>query len=317
MTDRPVRTGIWLFPDAPAPRMVDAITQADGVGLDELWLGDEGPARDPIAVLAAAAVRTRRIRLAVGVTNPYLRHPALSASSMVTVHELSGGRAVLGLGAGGSLSLDPVGITPTTPLADCRRALDVMRAVLRRDTVDGYTPPAHAVSAPDLPLFIGARGERFNRWASAEADGVFVAGVAPMLAAEVVGWARSVRPVDVALYVSACLRPADLDAVRPRMIHAFANAPVSLRRTAGLDDDAVRDAADALRDGDDGPASRLLTDAVLDLVLAGPGSVVDTCVRLVRELRPASIGLALLGVDPLEQVEQAAGTLRRVVEEIG
>ncbi len=311
-----IGTGIWLFPDAPAPRMVDAITQADAAGLDEVWLGDEGPARDPIAILAAAATRTRRVRLAVGVTNPYLRHPALSASSMVTVHELSGGRAVLGLGAGGSLSLDPVGITPTTPLADCRRALTVIRAVLRREATDGYTPPAHAVSAPELPVFVGARGERFNRWASADADGVFVAGIAPILVGEVVGWARSVRPVEVALYVSACLRDGERDEVRPRMIHAFANGPASLRRTAGLDDGAVRQAAGALLDGDDAPARRLLTDDVLGLVLAGPDSVVDTCVGLVRALRPSSIGLALLGADPLEQVEQAAGTLRRVVQEV-
>ena len=77
--------------------MVEFIQQAEDLGLDEIWLGDEGPARDPLAVLAAAALRTSRIRLAVGITNPYVRHPAALAVSMMTVHELSGGRAILGL----------------------------------------------------------------------------------------------------------------------------------------------------------------------------------------------------------------------------
>ena len=80
------RTGIWLFPESTGPRLVDAIVRAEELGLDELWLGDEGPAREPFAVLAAAAQATTRIRLCVGVTNPYVRHPVLSATSALTIH---------------------------------------------------------------------------------------------------------------------------------------------------------------------------------------------------------------------------------------
>lgn len=50
-------TGIWLFPDATAPDLVNAFQTAESLGLDEVWLGDEGAAnRDPFAVLAAAAI---------------------------------------------------------------------------------------------------------------------------------------------------------------------------------------------------------------------------------------------------------------------
>ena len=101
--------------------MVEFIQQAEDLGLDEIWLGDEGPARDPLAVLAAAALRTSTIRLAVGITNPYVRHPAAIAVSMMTVHELSGGRAILGLGVGGSLALSPLGIAPVTRWPPCVR----------------------------------------------------------------------------------------------------------------------------------------------------------------------------------------------------
>jgi 5,10-methylenetetrahydromethanopterin reductase len=307
-----VRTGVWLFPDAPAPRFVSALAAAEQAGLDEVWVGDEGPARDPFGLLAAAATITARIRLAVGVTNPYLRHPVLTATAAATVHELSGARMVLGLGAGGRMALEPLGVRPTRPLADCRDALRLVRAALTATPTTGYDPPVHALTAPDLPVFVGARGERFNRWASSAADGVFVAGIAPSIVPTVVGWARSVRPVEVAVYVSACLADDELEEVRPRMIHAFSDAPEALRARAGLDAAAVNAAALALNAGDDEPARSLMVDGVVDLVLARPADVVATCTGLARDLRPDSIGLALVGGDPLAQVERAAATMHAV-----
>jgi hypothetical protein len=121
-----------------------------------------------------------------------------------------------------------------------------------------------------------------------------------------------VRRVDVAVYVSVCLDDGDLEDVRPRMIHAFSDAPEELRVRGGLDAGAVNAAALALNAGDDGPARALMVDRVLDLVLARPGDVVATCAGLVRDLQPNSIGLALVGGDPIDQVERAAATLRAV-----
>jgi hypothetical protein len=51
---------------------------------------------------------------------------------------------------------------------------------------------------------------------------------------------------------------------------------------------------------------------VVDLVLARPATVVATCAALARDLRPNSIGLALVGGDPIAQVERAAATLSAV-----
>src|ERR1700689_4781567 len=100
--------GVWLFPEAPAAELVDTFVAAEELALDEGGIGDEGPGpSDPFAILAAAAVRTSRVTLGVAVTNPYLRHPAVTASAMAAVADLSGGRAILGLGAGGGGALDP------------------------------------------------------------------------------------------------------------------------------------------------------------------------------------------------------------------
>jgi len=294
--------GVWLFPEAPAAELVETFVAAERLGLDEVWIGDEGPAhQDPFAVLAAAAVRTSRVTLGVAVTNPYLRHPAVTASALATVAELSGGRAILGLGAGGGVALDPVGIARTEPLKRTRDALRLARAVVGGQATDGYRPPEGAARHAPLPIFIGARGEAFNRYASAEADGAFLGGIPFADLGTVVGWTRSVRPVDLALYPSVIFDGEDLEWGRPRFIFAFLDTTASTRRHAGLSEDEVRRAVASFEQGDDAPARRLISDDVLaNLAIIGdPGVIASRLAQLVRAHRPTSIGVCLRTPRPL------------------
>ena len=313
-----LRTGIWLFPDTTSATFVAHAAHCEAAGIDDLWVGDEGPGRDPFALLAAAAAVTTRLRLAVGVTNPYLRHPAITAVAAMTVHELSDGRAILGLGPGGDVALAPLGIERSAPLAACRRAVRIIRAVCRGDSTDGYEPPAHAFTAPDLPLFIGARGERFNRLASEVADGVFVAGVAPSLFDELVGWARSVRPISIALYISACFDDEDVERSRPLLIHAFLNGPETLRARAGLELKALGEASAALAAGEDGLARGLMTDERLDhvLVRGTPVEVGRVLASHARRIRPESVGFALLAQDMSRAIDGAAEAFKVLGSEV-
>jgi 5,10-methylenetetrahydromethanopterin reductase len=306
-----IGTGVWFFPDATAPKILETIVAAEACGLDEVWLGDEGPARDPFVLLAAAAPATRRIRLGVGVTNPYLRHPATTAATALTIHELSGGRMVLGIGPGGRMALDPAHIDRVAPLAATRRAVRIMRAVAHGDPTEGYTPAPHAVTAPDLPIYVGARGEQLNRFASEAADGVFLGGVPGIRLAPTVGWARSRRPIAVAAYLSAVFTPEVREAVRPRMIYALLDAPPATRQALGVDVARARRAAAALAKDDAWPARQLIDDRLLDeLLLCGsPEDVGHGVARRIRGLEPTSIGLALLTDDPLGTLEPAATAL--------
>ena len=303
-------TGIWLFPSAPAPRMVEFIQHAESLGLDEVWLGDEGPARDPLSVLAAAATSTRSIRLAVGITNPYVRHPVMTAVSMMTVHELSAGRAVLGLGVGGNMALDPLGLTATRPLATMREALRTIRATTRGESNGRYVAREGALRAPSLPVYVGSRSPRINRLASACADGAFVAGLPVSQVAEVVGWARSVRPIPIALYVSAAFEPEDVERARPEMVWGLVNSSDATLALTGQPRAAFESATRALQQGDREPARKLMTDAVLRhvLVWGSPTEIGARLAGLVRELRPASIGLSLLQTDVPKALEASAAT---------
>jgi 5,10-methylenetetrahydromethanopterin reductase len=311
-----LRTGVWLFPAAPGPRLVEFIQYAESLGLDEVWLGDEGPARDPLSVLAAAATHTRSIRLAVGITNPYVRHPAATAVSMMTVHELSQGRAMLGLGVGGDLALGPLGLSPTHPLATMTTALKTIRAVIRCEARDGYTPPAAAMTAPDLPVYVGSRSPLINRMASRLADGAFVAGVPVSQVAEVASWARAVRRIPIALYVSAAFEAEDVERARPEMVWGLANSSDATLALTGHPRSSFHAATSAVLAGDREPARRLMTDDVLRHVLlwGSPGEVGARLALLVRELRPESIGLSLLQVDvpkALDACAEAFAGMRR------
>ena len=315
-------TGVWVFPEAPAPELVDLARHVEELGLDELWVGDEGPARDPFAVLSAAAVVTGRIRLATGITNPYVRHPGVTAATMLTIHELSGGRAVLGVGAGGQLSLSPFGLEASRPLHRISEFLDIARAVAAREPAAGYSPPdaaiTEAAAGAPLPVFVGARGPRLNRLASQRADGAFVSGMPPFRYPAVVGWARSVRPIDIALYPSAAFTEEAVERHRPEMVWGLLDTPPEVRDELGLDLAAVQAAARAIRDGDPEPARRLVDDTVLErMMLVGEPPVVgNRLAELVREHRPESIGLALLQDDPREGVAHAAEAFAAMAAEL-
>jgi 5,10-methylenetetrahydromethanopterin reductase len=312
------RTGVWFFPDAPGPRIVETIVRAEQLGLDEVWLGDEGPARDPFALLAAAACATHRIRLGVGVTNPYLRHPATTAATALTIHELSGGRMLLGIGPGGDLALKPAQVERVQPLTATRRAVRIIRAVSQGEPTEGYTPAPHAMVARDLPVFIGSRGEQFNRFASEAADGVFLAGIPRSRLVVSASWARSKRQIDLAVYASAVFDPRSLEAMRPRMLYALLDAPEATRRELGVCRADAAEAARGMAQGDDRAARKLVDDRLLaELVVYGdPTDVGHSLAERFRPLGATSIGVALLAEDPLSVLEPAAAALSVAAHEL-
>ena len=103
--------GLLLRGEQP-PNMDRIIALAETVeqaGLDSVWVGDSlvaKPRMEPLAVLAAVAARTSRVRLGTAVLLPALRHPVLLAQTLATVDLISGGRLVIGAGVGGAFNDD-------------------------------------------------------------------------------------------------------------------------------------------------------------------------------------------------------------------
>ena len=266
-------------------------------------------------MLAAAAQRTERITLGVSVTNPFLRHPAVTAATAMTLNELSGGRFVLGLGPGGGMALDPVGVVRDRPLTRTRDALRVIRAVAERRPTDGYQPPSHGLPAAPLRVVIGARGERFNRFASESADGVFLGGIPRSVLPSTIEWARSVRPIDVGIHVNTVADERQLEHLRPALIWTLADAPAITRDRLGIDAVQLAAAITRLQNGDDRLARQVVTDDVVgELVIVGDAAAVTAGLHgYISEFDPDAIGLLLHpDGDPVGAVMAAGDALRAV-----
>jgi alkanesulfonate monooxygenase SsuD/methylene tetrahydromethanopterin reductase-like flavin-dependent oxidoreductase (luciferase family) len=138
---------------------------------DTLWvndhlhhLGPEGPTAtrpEAMMLLAAAAVPTSTLRLGLLVASATFRHPALLVKMVTTLDVLSGGRAVLGLGAGhprSEVEHRTYGI-PFPPLGErldrLEDALRLARAMLR-----GSGPPNFPAPVGPVPIMVGGSGEQ-------------------------------------------------------------------------------------------------------------------------------------------------------------
>ena len=98
---KPLRFGIRIAAIEPPEKFVESVKLAEELGFDSIWIPDSRLHFDLYVSLALAALNTTKIRLGSAVTNPYTRHPAMTAVGIASVDQLSGGRAALGLGAGG------------------------------------------------------------------------------------------------------------------------------------------------------------------------------------------------------------------------
>ena len=108
-TDDAVRTGVLLptgasqwEQEAEPRRLIDFAVRAERLGLDSVWTNDSllSPRIEALTMLAALAPMTERVTLGTAALLPVLRRPVQAAQTLASVDRLSGGRLVLGVGAG-------------------------------------------------------------------------------------------------------------------------------------------------------------------------------------------------------------------------
>jgi 5,10-methylenetetrahydromethanopterin reductase len=174
------RFGIGLVGEHHARRLGDLARRVEDLGFDDLWLADERFYRDVYASMAWAASTTQRVRIGTCVTDPYSRHPALTAAAIATVDEMAGGRAILGMGAGAS-GFSSLGIDRTRPAVALREAIQVIRALWRGERVDFRGEVVRLQGGKldfparqDIPIVVAGRGPRILEVGGEVADGVII-----------------------------------------------------------------------------------------------------------------------------------------------
>jgi len=176
--------GLGLFPTESPRRMVDLARLAEDLGFACVYLGDSQMIwREAYVILGAMAMATSTITLATGVTNPVTRDPTVVAAGMATLHELMGGRTLLGIGTGDS-SVETLGKKPAR-LAALEQAVQTIRGLVAGETVPHHESGAavrltYAQRGTRVPVYIAVSSPRIHRLAGKIADGAIVlVGVDP------------------------------------------------------------------------------------------------------------------------------------------
>src|SRR5262249_10824683 len=139
------RFGIVLLPDTLAG-FGALCREVEQEGFDWLGVADsQSVFRELYVALTIAALNTSRIRLGPLVTNPLTRHPVVTASAISSIDELSGGRAVLGLGSGDS-AIFTLGAPPST-LPALEGAVTTLGRLHQRRS---GRPPGQALAGPSI-----------------------------------------------------------------------------------------------------------------------------------------------------------------------
>jgi len=176
MADR--RRGIQLTPmETRRDVIVRAAVLADSLGYESFSL-PEGWGLDSTLGLTEIALRTQRIALVSGILSVWGRTPATLAMSAATLHQISGGRYVLGLGPSTRALVEGFHDVAFHHPADRLRDVTLtVRALLAGERVplagarDVHPLRLGQPPVPDLPIWIAAMGPRAVRVAAELADG--------------------------------------------------------------------------------------------------------------------------------------------------
>jgi 5,10-methylenetetrahydromethanopterin reductase len=174
--------GVLLFADFSLDELVQLAVRCEELEYGSFWYTDIRFGRECYIGLSAVAAATSRILLGPGVTDPYTKHPAMTAASMATLDELCSGRAVLGLGTGGQ-GFSELGIERKLPVAALRETVEICRSLWRGEQVD-YEGKVVSLNNGQftfeplrdrIPIYFATHGAQIAKLAGKLADGVLIA----------------------------------------------------------------------------------------------------------------------------------------------
>jgi probable F420-dependent oxidoreductase len=188
---RRFRFGIQLSSAASGEAWADLARKAEDLGYDTLFMPDHfGDQLAPVAALAAAAAATTDLKLGALVFDNDYKHPVVLAKELASIDVLSGGRVIVGIGAGWMKSdYDQSGIPMDPPGVRVSR-MDEGIAVLKGCFADGafsYSGDHYTISRYDglpkpvqspPPFLIGGGAKRVLSIAGREAD---IVGINPSI----------------------------------------------------------------------------------------------------------------------------------------
>jgi len=327
-----LKFGIELVPDRAISTLVEYAIIAEQNGLDSIWVTDHYCNRTVYIALTMMAIKTSKITLGVGVTNPYVIHPAWTAAAVATLDEVSGGRAILGIGSGDKATLEAIGIERKKPLTAVREAVTVIRRLLAGEVVNFEgeffkLKGARLNFKPSraIPIYIGAQAPKMLQLAGQLGDGVLINASHPKdfekaiplikKGAEAAG--KDFSKIDIVAYTCFSVAPDSKkakDAARLVVAFIVAGAPDTLLKERGIDLGKVSTIREALAKGDFKKAAENVDDLMLDYFSIS-GSP-DECIEKLRELIKAGITHIVMGSPLGPKKKEALALIGEIVKKL-
>ncbi len=162
---------------------LDFVKYAESCEFEAVWQAESRLVRDAIVPMAAYAAVTSKIKVASGVINNWTRNIGLLASTFLTLDDLAPNRIICGIGAWWDPLAKNVGIDRRNPLTAMRETVEVLRKLLHMENVTFHgefihvegieLDVVHGRKEPrNVPIYIGATGDRMMEMAGEIADGV-------------------------------------------------------------------------------------------------------------------------------------------------
>lgn len=304
-------------------RRVELTALAEQAGFDFAWYPHDTFMHNTWVITSAAAMQTSKIIIGSVGTNPFTTNPAEIATYLASLDELSGGRAVLGLGLHTHDMVEWTGVDASDSIRATREATEIIRALLRGEVVDyqgehfRWSDQCYLRFKPlraEVPIYISAFGPEYLALSGEIGDGSLPMITPPESAsymvpaitrgAEAAG--RDPGEVDIAgcAWLSLAAEPAPPPDILRQMVSYFGWAlEAPALATIGLSPEQFLPIKARIEAGDYEGAKNLVSERMCALAIHGTPKEVIAQIERLAELGITQVNLGgPLGPDPEEAI---------------
>lgn len=300
-----VKFGVEFVPYEPFWRTAFYAIQAEKRGFEYIWVTDHYNNRNVYVTLTTIALHTSRIKLGIGVTNPYLVNPVVTAQAAASISEIAPDRVILGIGPGDKTTLASLGVDMVLPVAAVKECVLIARSLFEKGKVEFEGKVFKVPSAAfyfkvkgRIPIFIGAQGPQMLRIAAKYGDGVLINASHPKDIKEamkhvkkgVKAAGKSMEDIEIVAYTSLSIDEnleKALKAASRVVAFIVAGSPDFILERHGIDVDEAKEIKKALADARWKDAFSMVNQKMIDAfsITGTP----EMCIKKIEEL--AKIGV--------------------------
>jgi len=193
-----VRVDLIIQPHLAAEEFAELGALAESYGITGVWVSNHLDGRDPFVNFVPMAQGTKKLQMGPTALSPYEEHPMQMAKLLMTLNEISGGRAHVAVGGGGG-TIDSMGLKSVRMVRAVRECLEILRLATSRERISyvGEIYQARGLNtgwaeAPPPTIYGAANGEQMLRMSARYADGIMTSDFTPVR----LKWAReNIDPV--------------------------------------------------------------------------------------------------------------------------